>query len=359
MGATASDAESMRIRNRHRKIRYGYMMGMFLALLWGLWYVPGSLMWLIDPFLGLYESVAETNGDTTAMIVTAVLISGANALMATVVLTIWNAHLRKFREIKRTIVEFRAVSKYLLLAAVFAGPMAVFGSYLATGFAGAAFSAVAALAFPLVGTALTARFAGQKLSGRAIAGIVVVVAGCMCIYVVGLIDELRSGGMEAMGYVGGLMAIFGWGLEGLVVAKGMDISEPDAAFHIKMLSEVAIWWIVIIPILILAGFPIQDYVLGIFTDPAALLVVTCSGFAFGYCTICYYKAYPMIGAGRAMGLSAMNAMVAVIFLFVLAGQVPAWTVVAGGALCVLGIFLMFYEKEENLESIRGEQGASA
>ncbi|MDR2845929.1 MAG: DMT family transporter [Candidatus Methanoplasma sp.] len=352
------DAEEMRRRNRHKKIRYGYLMGVFLALLWGLWYVPGSLMWLIDPFVGLYDQVASTNGDTTAMIVTAVLISGANALMATIVLIIWNTHLRKFKEIKRTIREFKAISKYLFAAAIFAGPMAVFGSYLATGFAGAAFSAVAALAFPLVGTILTTKFAGQKLSRRAILGIVIVVIGCMCIYLVGLFDEVRSGNMEVMGYVGGLMAILGWGLEGLVVAKGMDISEPDAAFHIKMLSEVVIWWIIIIPILILAGFPMQDYIIGIFTDPTALLVVTCSGFAFGYCTICYYKAYPMIGAGRAMGLSAMNAMVAVIFLFILAGQMPAWTVVIGGALCVVGIFLMFYEKEENLESIRGEQEAA-
>jgi drug/metabolite transporter (DMT)-like permease len=352
------DAETMRIRNRHKKIRYGYMMGLFLALLWGLWYVPGSIMWLIDPFLGLYNDVAVTNGDTVAMIITAVLISGANALLAAIVLLIWNGHMRKFREIKRTIREFKAVSKYLFAAAVFAGPMAVFGSYLATGFAGAAFSAVAALAFPLVGTILTTKFAGQKLSKRALTGIVIVVFGCMCIYVVGLLDEVRAGNMEIMGYVGGLMAIFGWGLEGLVVAKGMDISEPDAAFHIKMLSEVAIWWVLIIPILILAGFPIQNYILDIFTNPAALLVVTCSGFAFGYCTICYYKAYPMIGAGRAMGLSAMNAMVAVIFLFILTGAVPPWTVIVGGALCVVGIFMMFYEKEENLESIRGAQEAA-
>lgn len=351
------DAEEMRRINHRKKVRYGYMMGVFLALLWGFWYVPGSLMWVIEPFINLYDAVAITHGEVGAMLVTAVLISGANALMATVVLTIWNAHLHKFREMKRTIVELKAVQKYLIAAAVFAGPMAVFGSYLATGFAGAAFSAVAALAFPVVGTILTMKFAGQRLSRRAIAGILTIVMGCISIYAIGLIDEITSGRMELMGYIGGLMAVFGWGLEGLVIAKGMDISEPDAAFHLKMLSETGIWWIIIIPILALAGIPILEYVVGIFTNPAALLVVTCSGFAFGYCTICYYKAYPMIGAGRTMGLSALNAMVAVVFLFVLAGSVPEWTVLIGGVLVFIGLILMFYEKKENLESIRGEQEA--
>jgi len=352
------DAEEMRKRNRRKKIRYGYMMGMFLALLWGLWYVPGSLMWVIDPFLDLYNDVALTHGDTTAMIITAVLISAANALMATLVLFIWNGHLHKFKEMKRTVVEIRSIFKYLFAAAIFAGPMAVFGSYLATGFAGAAFSAVAALAFPVVGTILTTKFAGQRLSRRAIIGILTIVLGCITIYVIGLVDEIKSGDMQLMGYIGGLMAVFGWGLEGLVIAKGMDISNPDAAFHLKMFSEVSIWWLLVMPIVAIMGFPIYEYVIGIFTNPVSLLVVICSGFAFGYCTICYYKAYPMIGAGRAMGLSAMNAMVAVIFLFILTGAVPSWTVLIGGVLCVIGIFLMFYEKEENLESIRGEQEAA-
>jgi drug/metabolite transporter (DMT)-like permease len=351
------DAEEMRKANHRKKVRYGYMMGIFLALLWGLWYVPGSLMWVIEPFINLYDAVAVDHGDIAATLVTAVLISGANALMATIVLLIWNIHLRKFREMKRTIIELKAVQKYLIAAAVFAGPMAVFGSYLATGFAGAAFSAVAALAFPVVGTILTTKFAGQKLSRTAIAGILTIVVGCISIYAIGLIDEITSGRMQLLGYIGGLMAVFGWGLEGLVIAKGMDVSEPDAAFHLKMLSETGIWWVIIIPILALAGIPILEYVVQIFTDPVSLLVVTCSGFAFGYCTICYYKAYPMIGAGRAMGFSALNAMVAVIFLFMLTGSIPEWTIIIGGILVVIGLLLMFYEKKENLESIRGTQEA--
>lgn len=349
------DAEEMRRANHRKKVRYGYIMGVFLALLWGFWYVPGSLMWVIEPFIGLYNDVAVTHGDIGAMLVTAVLISGANALMATLVLVIWNAHLHKYREMKRTIVELKAVQKYIIAAAVFAGPMAVFGSYLATGFAGAAFSAVAALAFPVVGTILTTKFAGQKLSRRAVAGILTIVMGCISIYAIGLVDEIASGRMEFLGYMGGLMAVFGWGLEGLVIAKGMDISEPDAAFHLKMLSETGIWWIIIMPILTIAGIPMFEYAVKIFMDPAALLVVTCSGFAFGYCTICYYKAYPMIGAGRTMGMSALNAMVAVMLLFALTGSVPEWTVLIGGVLVFIGLILMFYEKKENLESIRGEQ----
>lgn len=332
-------------------------MGGFLALLWGFWYVPGSIMWVIDPFLSLYNDMAVIHGETSAMIITAVLITGANALMAGIVLILWNGHLRKFSEMKRTIVEIRSVSKYLMAAAICAGPIAVFGSYLATGFAGAAFSAVAALAFPVVGSILTTKFAGQRMTRKALIGILAIVVGCISIYVGGLIGEIRSGDMQLMGLIGGLMAVFGWGLEGLVVAKGMDLSEPDAAFHIKALFEIVIWWIIIIPILIIAGIPIHHYVLGIFTDPTALLVVICSGFAFGYCTICYYKAYPMIGAGRAMGLSAMNAMVAVIILFVLTGSIPAWTVIIGGILCIVGLVTMFSDSDENLDCLRGDQEA--
>jgi drug/metabolite transporter (DMT)-like permease len=151
------------------------------------------------------------------------------------------------------------------------------------------------------------------------------------------------------------MAIVGWGVEGAVAAKAMDVSQSDVGFHIRVIAEAGIWWIIIIPILIVAGFPFIHYIGVLFTDPLALLVVAGSGLAFGFCNVGWYKSFALLGLARGQGLGCLNALCAMVFILVFTGAVPPWTIILGGALCIVGILMMFFEKDENLETIRGVQ----
>lgn len=354
----ADTRAAMRLKNRRKRIKYGYVMALFTCILWAMWYIPGNLMWVISPFADLYDVVVVSHGDNVAMIVVAVLISAGNALAGGLMLFLWNAPLRKLKEMKRTIVEFHNVTKYLIIGSVCAGPIAIFGSYLATGFIGAAFAAVACLGYPVVGTLLSATWLGQKISKRAIFAIAVIVCGCISVYLGGLINELASGNVRPLGYIGGLMAIFGWGLEGAVAAKAMEVAQPDVMFHIRVMSEAGLWWLIIIPIFLLAGFPFIDYIVMLFTNPVSLMVILVSGLTFGFCNLTWYKSFALIGVGRGQGLAAMNALFALVFIFIFTGVVPQWTLAIGGIVCVIGLLIMFSEDDSNLETLKGAQEAA-
>lgn len=326
------------------------MWAVFCALLWGLWYLPGNAVWVLNPFDEFAAAVAEISGDSVSLIITAVLITAFNGLTVLLALTVWNGVLGKFGEIKRTVKEFKHCSKWFVLAAVFGGPVAILGSYIAMGLIGGAFAAVAALLFPVVGAFLARLWYGEKISKRAAFGILIILLGGVVIYGASLLAEFQSGNIQLLGLVGGLMTAIGWGVEGAIAGKGLDIAEPDAGLYIRFLAEVVLWWVLIIPVLAILGFPMFEYAVQIF-NPLVISVLVFAGITFGLCYVCWYKSFPLIGVGRGQAVGTLCVLVAVVSLFLFAGQVPSIAIVLGAVLCIGGSVAMVTEKTSG-EAIR-------
>jgi len=161
-----------------KRVRYGYMMALFCAILWALWYIPGTYVWSFDVIGNFWDIAASKAGDDNiATIIAAILITALNAAFVLIAYMIWNACLgkAKFSEMKRSFFEFRACTKYYFFGAICGGPIAILGSFLAMGYIGGAFAAVAALAYPVIGTLLSRVWLGQKISHRAILGIIIII----------------------------------------------------------------------------------------------------------------------------------------------------------------------------------------
>ena len=351
--ATGVDLETMRKNEHKKRVRIGYVMALFCAILWGLWYIPGNVLWVLNPFDDMLAAISLTDGESTALIVTAVLISAFNALTVIIALMIWNGALGKFKEMGRTLREMRSCTKWFFLASIFGGPVAILGSFIAMGFVGASFAAVAALLYPVVGSTLSYYWLGQKISKKAMLGIVIIILGGFTIYAGGLLNDIANGGGSFWGYVGGIMAACGWGIEGAIASKGLDVSEPDIGITLRFLGENIIWWVIIIPILALAGFPLFTYAAQVF-DPLVMGVLIMAGITFGFCYVAWYKSFPLIGVGRGQGIGNLYGLFAVIFIFLFVGQAPEWTILLGGILCVVGSLVMFTEESLELQSLRGE-----
>ena len=346
------DLEEKRLNEHKRRVKVGYMMALFCAVLWGLWYVPGNALWVLNPFDEMAAAIGLTHGESTSLLVTAVLISAFNALTVVIALLVWNGALGKLGEMKRTILQMKPCTKWFFLASIFGGPMAILGSFIAMGFVGAAFAAVAALLYPVVGSIISSRM-GQKITKRAMLGILVIIAGGFTIYAGGLITDLTNGGASFWGYVGGIMAAIGWGTEGAIASKGLDISEPDIGITLRFLGENIIWWVILIPLLFLLGFPMYEYAFQVF-EPLTLLVLMMAGITFGFCYVTWYKSFPLVGVGRGQGIGNLYGLFAVVFVFLFVGQVPEWTIVLGATLCIVGSLVMFTEESIALKSIRKE-----
>ncbi|MDR3282998.1 MAG: hypothetical protein LBS92_05250 [Candidatus Methanoplasma sp.] len=339
------------------------MMALFCALFWGIWYVPGTFIWNFDVVVDFQAAIDGTYDTLSnkAFLAAAILITGLNAAFVMLSYLIWNLYLgkAKFSEMKRSIVQLKACTKYYLLGAICGGPIAILGSFIAMGYIGGAFAAVAALAYPVIGTVLSSTWLGQKVSRRALAGILIIVIGSVTIYATGLIEELGNGG-SLIGYIGGLMALCGWGIEGAVAAKGLDVSEPDVAITMRFGLETVIWWVIAIPALALMSIPVYEYAWKMISDPVILLSLVMLGLTFGFCYVTWYKSFPLIGVGRGQGIGSLYGIFAVIFLILfigvdaaigseLKGQV---SLLVGAVLCTVGTLVMFTENSDNVVSLR-------
>ncbi|MDR3075138.1 MAG: DMT family transporter [Candidatus Methanoplasma sp.] len=369
------EVDEKRLMTHKRRVKIGYTMALFCALFWGIWYVPGTFIWnfdVVNYFQGAIDGLSNIQVDTLlgsgefvasnkAFLAAAVLITGLNAAFVMLAYLVWNLFLgkEKFSEMKRSIKEMKACTKYYFLGAICGGPCAILGSFIAMGYVGGAFAAVAALAYPVIGTLLSATWLGQKISRRAIAGILIIVIGSITIYAISLFEELQAGG-SLIGYIGGLMALFGWGIEGAVAAKGIDVSEPDVAITMRFGLETLIWWVIAIPALALMSIPVYEYAWRMISDPVILLSLVMLGLTFGFCYVTWYKSFPLIGVGRGQGIGSLYGICAVIFLILFIGVDAAIgsdithqaSLLVGAALCTAGTLIMFTEKTDCVECLR-------
>lgn len=343
--------EQARVRYRVRSVRWGFYWALWCAVLWGAWYVPGTAVWYEAPFAD------GGTGGQSEFLLAAAIITAFSSLAVLLFLFVWTGVLEKWGEYGRTIRQFR-ISKWYYLAAVFGGPCALFGSYLAIGYVGPVFAAIAALMYPVVGATLARFWYREKISVRAAVGIAVILIGGISIYAPGLLGEFPDpGGGAWLGYIGGLMAAIGWGVEGAVAGRVLDVSDPDVGITLRFTAEACYWVFVILPAIVL--FSDAD-VMSLITSALnfkILLWTLLSGASFGCCYVAWYKSFPLIGVGRGQAIAALYGVFAVIFLSIFTLNIPEWHFLIGLALTVFGGFVMFTERSEMLEVIRGTDPA--
>ncbi len=343
-------ADSLRVARaayKERAVRWGFIWALWCAVLWGAWYVPGFALFFEEPFASFQNTTGE--GLQTAAAITAL-----NAVFVLLAMFIWTGALGKLKDYGRTISQVKYVSKWFFLAAVFGGPMAIYGTYLAIYQIGAQFGAVAALLYPIVGATLARVWYKEKITQRALLGIIVVVAGGVVIFTPGLAAELTGTGEGAwLGYLGGLMAIFGWGIEGAIAGRALDVTDPDVGLTIRFTAESLYWLVLIVPI---ASIWVGDNLVslmwnGIQSGPV-LLWLGLAGLTFGFCYVSWYKAFPLIGVGRGQAIADLYGMFALVWLTIFTLSLPEWQFWVGAAIAIAGGFIMYTERRDVLEVIR-------
>jgi drug/metabolite transporter (DMT)-like permease len=346
-----ASVEQVRSVYRERNIRWGFAWALWCAVLWGAWYVPGSAFFFEEPFAALSES-------TTGFLKAAAVISTLNAVAVLLAMFLWSSVLGKRRDYGRTIRQANNISKTYAVAAIFGGPMAIYGSFLAIGYVGAQFGAVAALLYPVVGAALARVWLKEKITGRAAAGILIIVVGGVFIFTPGLVDEFSAGTGDAwIGYLGGVMAIFGWGIEGVVAARVLDVTDPDVGLTIRFTAESFYWVLLILPIsTIFLGGELWTIMFDAFANPINYVWLLLAGLTFGFCYVSWYKSFPLIGVGRGQAIAALYGPFALLWLWVFTANAPSWEFIVGGLIAVLGSFILFTERRGVLEVIRALPG---
>jgi len=332
----------LRGEHRSRQVRWGFIWALTCAVLWGAWYVPGFAIYYEAPFVDMVDN----------FLLAAFVITVLNAVAVLIALFVWVAVLGKTGDYVRTLRQTK-ISRWYAPAGL-AGMLAIFGSIIAIAYVGAQFSAVAALLYPIVGACVAKVWYSERITKQAALGIIVIVSGGVVIFTPGLVGEFTGAGTGALlGYVGGAMAIVGWGLEGAIAGRALDVSDPDVGITLRFTAEVAIWIVVATPIAwILAGDELWSTVGAALSSPAVLLLLVLLGMTFGYCYVSWYKSFPLIGVGRGQAIAALYGPFALVWLTIFTLVTPSWQFMVGGLLAVAGSFILFTERRDVLEVIR-------
>jgi len=340
--AATARVSQLRSEHRSRQVRWGFIWALTCAVLWGAWYVPGFAIYYETPFADMVDN----------FLLAAFVITVLNAIAVLIALFVWVAVLGKTGDYVRTMRQPK-ISRWYLPAGL-AGMLAIFGSIIAIAYVGAAFSAVAALLYPIVGAWAAKVWYSERITKQAALGIIVIVAGGAVIFTPGLFAEFTGAGTGGLlGYVGGAMAIVGWGLEGAIAGRALDVSDPDVGITLRFTSEVAIWILVAVPIAwVLAGNELWSTVGSALANPVVWLLVLLLGLTFGFCYVSWYKSFPLIGVGRGQAIAALYGPFALVWLTIFTLVTPSWQFMVGGLLAVAGSFILFTERRDVLEVIR-------
>jgi len=339
------------------KVRWGFIWALWCAILWGLWYVPGTVVWYAPPYGEWSAPLFPGTNPVAEFLTAAVVITTFNALWVLFFLLLWVGVLGKFGELVRTLRNFTNISKWYWLGAICGGPMAIFGSFMAMGVIGGAFSAAAALLYPIVGATIAKLWYHEKVSPRAYLGIILIIIGGILIFnPVDMIANLQNPAAPEvlfLGYLGGAMAFLGWGIEGAIAARALDVSDPDVGITVRFIGECLIWLIIIIPLTVALGWNTLPMMAATVNASAQTWLVA-AGITFGYCYVSWYKSFPLIGVGRGQAVGALYGPLGVIFVTLFLSGAPAWWLVAGVIVAVIGTFIMYYLEGAEVEETTRE-----
>jgi drug/metabolite transporter (DMT)-like permease len=182
----------------------------------------------------------------------------------------------------------------------------------------------------------------------------IIIFGGIVIYGPSLFGEMDSNNPNAwLGYVGGIMSAIGWGTEGAVAGRAMDVSDPDVGIHCRFSFEILFWGLLILPFLAtLTDLPIKALIVDTLSNSKAMLWIVLAAACHAYCYTAFYKSFSLIGVSRGEAIGNLYAVFALIFIAAFTLQLPQWYFMVGLLLTVLGSFVMFNESAESVAELR-------
>ena len=347
--------EEIITREKKNRIKWGFVWVFLTAVFWGAGYVPIQTVWSIpEAATGFGISGAAGN------IIASLLVSALMAIIFILFLAfVWCGSMGKIKDSVQVLTNWR-VSKWIFIGAICGGPVAIFGSLLCSSYLGAAFSAAVGLLSAVIGAFLGRVLNKEKLSKNAIIGIaVILIGGIIILNPVDIANEIMNPASDGvmLGYLGAIASFIGWGFEGNMVVRSLDLTDTDASMPIRYLFESLIWVCIAFPVAaVLLGGEFIDALVMCFTDPAILFWILICAATLGMCYVCQYKSFATLGVGRTLSIQSFYVPISFVLLFIFMGVPLGVTLVIGAIIAVIGVFVMYKESSSLMSSNRSLEG---
>ena len=335
------------------RVKWGFVWIIIASVIWGFAYIPQELVWWNEPLAGLNAEggVSSIEG---SMVVAAIQC----LMFALVLFFLWSCVLNKPKEVARNFVCW-PVSKWFFLCSIIGGLGAMFGSTLAVAFVGADYASAIALTCAVVG-AIYGRFLfKEKLSKKAILGIIILtIGGILVLDPVNLVHSLTDPASKdglVIGYLGGILSAVGWGIESCYTVRGLDVADAEATTAVRYGWEVIVWFVFVFPIVgAIVGFDdFYSIVIDCITNPNIVLMLGMVALTMGVADSLINKSLPLLGVGRALSINALYVPVALLalWLFLKDYTISIWLII-GVIVAVAGTFVMYWDRGDIEDSVR-------
>ncbi|MED3622535.1 DMT family transporter [Bacillus thermocopriae] len=206
---------------------------------------------------------------------------------------------------------FTRSGRWVMLGGLLGGPIGMTGYVLAVKYLGASLSASISAVYPAVGAFFAFILLKDRLTIKNWIGLFISI---LFIFLLGFAGGETSPNV-VLGFTFILLAIFGWGMECVILAYGMKDDEisPEQALQIRQLVSAVTYAVIIMPIF--KGYPLVGTVLQS-SEIFLIAVIALSGTA-SY--VYYYKAINTLGPTRAMALNISYSAWAILLSFLILG----------------------------------------
>ena len=265
--------------------------------------VLSGMSWGLNGVILSFAFAAAVFLDEEYWLLAPLTVGALHDTCAAIWLLIFNGSTGRLKELGRTLRSKAA--RPVILGALFGGPVAMSSYMLGVKFAGPAYVMPITALYPAVASVLAAIFLKEKICVRAWCGLILCVVGGI---VIGYTPPEGSLGSEFYFGIGmAVIAMFGWGIEGVLATSGMDLLDPAVALNVRQLTSSSVYLLVVLP---LAG----GYALigpGLFSDVG--WVFPAAAFAGTFSYVCWYRAMNMTGVSRAMAINITYSLWGILF----------------------------------------------
>lgn len=232
--------------------------------------------------------------------------------------------------------------KYIVIAAIIGAPLGMTGYVTAINEIGPAYTAAITAFFPAYGAALAHFVLKEPMRGYNWIGLAVCL---IAVAVMGWTPADNIPGSWAVGIIGCLVCVFGWGTEAVIIAWGLKSAEVDdqCAMQIRQTTSAISYGLIILPLvgaLLTSGMSDAPFLSGwactfeaLTSDAMIWIAIAAVSGTVSY--LFYYRAISLIGAAKSMALNITYSAWAIPFSLIFLGPMPD----ARGIICAIVIIL--------------------
>ena len=264
--------------------------GLVSGILWALNSVILGIVMLMTPFISTEQAIFLAPFISTFL----------NDFFSSMYMFIYSAIRRQTKKVFKT--AFSKTGLWIVAASLIGGPIGMTGYVLSISYMGSSIASIASAIYPAIGVLCARIFLKEKMQWYQYV--------CLVLTMLGIYGMSYSPNVEItnflLGLLGTAMCAIGWGLEAVLIGKGLknDDVSSDVALHIRQTVSWLAYAIIILPCL--QYFNAWSFAVSLFDFAKTGLLIPAIMFAalFGTASyLLYYRAINNIGATKALPLN--------------------------------------------------------